>query len=151
MAHHISASDINVMFGTKLVNVRSVSLNIEDGVSATKTRGIVDGWVNGEASASGEISINTENLQLLIDAAREAGSFQQVPRADITFTGKTVDQELKVAAYGCKVSMTKVLEAGASNADALEHTIPYIVTDKRFIEINGVPYLDQNRIAELGD
>ncbi|WP_417552081.1 phage protein [Marinomonas fungiae] len=148
---HISGSDINIMVGTTLVNVKSYTLNIEDGVSATTTRGIVDGWVNGEVGASGEFTVNTANLNLIMDVAREAGSFQQIPPTDLIGSGKTVDQELKVAAYGCKMSIAKVLESGDSSGGALEHTIPYTVTDKRFVEINGVPYLDQNRIAELGD
>lgn len=148
---HISASDVNVMVGTTLVNLEAFTLNIEDGSTGTKTRGITHGWVNGDVSASGEITVDTENLKLLIDAAKEAGSFQAVPLVDVVCSAKTVDQTLKVAAYGCKITMSKVLEAGKASGSKLEHTLPFTVTDKRFVEIDGVPYMDQDRLAELGD
>ncbi|MDE8603899.1 DUF2597 family protein [Marinomonas sp. RSW2] len=149
--HHISASDVNVMMGTTLVNLETFTLNIEDGSTAVKTRGISHGWVNGETSASGEITVDTENLKLMIDVAKTAGSFQSMPLVDVICSAKTVDQSLKIAAYGCKITMSKVLEAGKASGNKLEHTLPFVVTDKRFVEIDGTPYLGQDRVGELGD
>ncbi len=147
---HISGSDINISLGTKLISVKQYTLNIEDGMKTTSTRGIVDGWVRGAVTASGEITLDTENYNKLIEEARKAGSWQQLDVFDIIGLGKTLDQEFKTAAYGCKTKLNKILDAGGDGGDKLEHTLAYDVTDKRFVEINGVPYLDQNFIETLG-
>lgn len=150
MPQHISGADVNIGLGTALINVKQYTLNVEDGVKATSTRGVPDGHVRGAVTASGEITVDTANYNLIIEQAREAGSFQQMPVFDIVAMGKTVDQSFKTAAYGCKLSLTKILDATAEGGDKLEHTIPYTVTDPRFVEINGVPYIDQSFLDTLG-
>lgn len=147
---HISGSDVDVMLGTTLVNVKQFSLNIEDGVKATSTRGVPDGHVNGAVTASGEITLDTPNFQLVMAEARAAGSFQQLEAMDIIGLGKTLDLQFKVAAFGCKLKLNKIMDAAGEGGDKLEHSIPYEVTDKRFVEIDGVPYLDKNRLDRLG-
>ncbi len=148
--HHISGMDVNVSLGTQLINVKQFTLNIEDGMKETTTRGVANGFVNGVTSASGEITVDTENFNRIIEEARKVGSYQQLPAFDIIGLGQTVNQKLKTAAYGCKLSVSKLLDAAGDGGDKLEHTIPYKVTDPRFVEINGVPYLDQNHLAALG-
>ncbi len=150
MPQHISGADVNIGLGTALINVKQYTLNVEDGVKATSTRGVPDGHVRGAVTASGEITVDTANYNLIIEQARKAGSFQQMPVFDIVAMGKTVDQSFKTAAYGCKLSLTKILDATAEGGDKLEHTIPYTVTDPRFVEINGVPYIDQSFLDTLG-
>lgn len=147
---HISGMDVNLSVGTALINAKQFTLNIEDGVKATSTRGIPDGFVGGAVTASGEITIDTENLNLIIEEARKVGSFQQLDTFDLIGLGKTVNQTLKTAAYGCKLSVSKLMDASGDGGDKLEHTIPYVVTDSRFVEINGVPYLDQDFLETLG-
>jgi hypothetical protein len=147
---HISGRDVDVMVGTTLVNVKSFSLNIEDGTKPTSTRGVTNGYVGGDTSASGEIVVDTENLKLIMQEARQAGSFQQMEPFDIVGTGETLSQSYTVAAYGCKLKLNKVLEANSEGGDKLEHSIPYDVTDSRFVEIDDVPYLDQTHAERLG-
>ena len=147
---HISGADVDVMLGTTLINVKQFSLNIEDGVKTTTTRGVAHGFVNGAVSASGEITVDTENYQLILAEARTSGSFQQIAPMDIIGLGKTLDQEFKVAAFDCKLKLNKIMDASGEGGDKLEHSIPYEVTGKRFVEIDGVPYLDQERLSRLG-
>jgi ABC-type uncharacterized transport system YnjBCD ATPase subunit len=147
---HISGRDVNVSVGTQLINVKQFTLNIEDGAKEVTTRGVADGFVNGVLSASGEITLDTENFNRIIEEARKVGSYQQLPVFDIVSLGQTVNQKLKVVAYGCKLSISKLIDAASDGGDKLEHTIPYKVTDSRFVEIGGVPYGDQNHIAALG-
>ncbi|MBJ7536953.1 phage protein [Marinomonas transparens] len=148
--HHISGMDINVSLGTSLINVKQFTLNIEDGVKETTTRGVANGFVNGVTGASGEITVDTENFNRIMEEARKVGSYQQLPAFDIISLGQTVNQTLKTAAYGCKLSVSKLIDAAGDGGDKLEHTIPYKVTDSRFVEINGVPYLDQSHLETLG-
>jgi hypothetical protein len=148
--HHISGMDVNVSLGTALINVKQFTLNIEDGMKETSTRGVVNGFVNGVTSASGEITVDTENFNRIVEESRKVGSFQQLPAFDIISLGQTVNQKLKTAAYGCKLSVSKLIDASGDGGDKLEHTISYKVTDSRFVEINGVPYLDQRHLETLG-
>lgn len=148
--NHISGMDINVSIGTALINVKQFTLNIEDGVKAATTRGMPNGHVKGALAASGEVTLDTENFNRVIEEAHKVGSFQQLPVFDIIGLGKTVDQSLKTAAYGCKLSVSKLLDASSDGGDKLEHTIPYTVTSPRFVEINGVPYADQSFLETLG-
>lgn len=147
---HISGADVDVMLGTTAINIKQYSLNIEDGGKPTQTRGVSHGYVSGAVSASGEITVDTENFQLIMAEARAAGSFQQLPPMDIIGLGETIDQKFKTAAFDCKLKLSKVLDAGGDGGDKLEHSIPYEVTGKRFVEIDGVPYMDQKRIQRLG-
>ena len=146
---HISGADINISIGTQLISVKQYTLNIEDGMKPTTTRGIPDGFVRGACSASGEITLDTDAYNKLIEEAKKAGSWQQLETFDISGLGKTLNQEFKTKAYGCKLRLNKVLDASADGGDKLEHTIAYDVTDKRFVEINGVPYLDQDFIETV--
>ena len=142
---HISGSDIDISLGGLIVKISEYTLTIDDGVSPATTRGVPNGYVNGVASASGEIKLDTENFNLLIEAAREAGSFQDLEPFDIDGMGKTVSQEFKTLAYGCKMKLSDVLNANGDGGEKLMHTIPYDVTDPRFVSINGVPYLSKAR------
>ncbi|WP_438461957.1 phage protein [Marinomonas sp. PE14-40] len=146
---HISGADINISIGTQIISVKQYTLNIEDGIKPTTTRGVPDGFVRGAVSASGELTLDTDSYSKLIDAAKAAGSWQQLGVFDISGLGKTLDQEFKTKAYGCKLRLSKVLDAGSDGGDKLEHTIAYDVTDKRFVEINGVPYLDQSFVSTV--
>jgi len=63
--------------------------------------------------------------------------------------GKTINQEFDVAAYGCKLKLSEALNASSGGGEKLMHTVQFEVTDKRFVEINGVPYLSADRTAAL--
>ena len=147
---HISGADIDIVLGTTMINVKQFTLNIEDGVKPTTTRGVPHGFVRGTTTASGEITVDTQNFNLIMEAAESAGSFQELDPFDITTVGKTAQQEFKTAAYGCKLRIAKLLDAAAEGGDKLEHTLPFDVTDSRFVEINGKPYLDRNHVEKLG-
>lgn len=147
---HISGQDIDVVLGNTSINIKQFTLNIEDGTKAVYTRGVPHGHVRGNASASGEITLDTENFNLIIEEARAAGSFQELGVFDIVSMGKTMDQQLKTVAYGCKLRVSKLLDASAEGGDKLEHTLPFDVTDSRFVETNGVNYLHRRHVEKLG-
>lgn len=147
---HISGADVDVLIGTKSVNIKQFTVNIEDGTKPTYTRGVANGHVRGQTSASGEITVDTENFNLIMESARDAGDFQSLSPFDIVGLGKTPDQELKVASFGCKLRISKLLDSNGDGGDKLEHTLPYDVTDPRFVEINDTPYLSQAHLDRLG-
>lgn len=147
---HISGQDIDVVLGATLVNIKQFTLNIEDGTKPVSTRGVPHGFVRGNATASGEITLDTENFNLVMEEARKAGSFQELDVFDIVSMGQTTDQQLKTVAYGCKLRVSKLLDASGEGGDKLEHTLPFDVTDSRFVEVNGVNYLHRGHVEKLG-
>ncbi|WP_020411003.1 phage protein [Hahella ganghwensis] len=145
----LSGKDIDVMIGDMLVHVEEVTLTIEDATSVTKTRGIPNGYVNGEVSASGDITVDTTNLQTILDAAKSAGSFRALEPFDQVFNGTTSGGELRIEAFGCKLRMADLLNANASGGEKLTHKLAYDVTDPDFVRINGVSYVDAKETENL--
>ncbi|MCO1336329.1 DUF2597 family protein [Microbulbifer sp. OS29] len=144
----ISGRDIDTMIGSYRINIEEASLSIEDGTGTTKTRGVPDGFIEGDVSASGEIKLNTGQFQIIVEAAKEAGSFRGLPTFDLVFNAETTDESINVEAFDCKLSLSDVLSANQSN-ERLMHTIKYEVTGREFVNINGVPYLRSEEIERL--
>ncbi|WLQ14402.1 DUF2597 family protein [Hahella aquimaris] len=145
----LSGKDIDVMIGDMLVHVEEVTLSIEDATAVTKTRGIPNGYVDGEVSASGDITVDTTNLQTILDAAKATGSFRALEPFDQVFNGATSGGELRIEAFGCKLRISDLLNAKASGGEQLTHKLAYDVTDPDFVRINGVPYVDASETEKL--
>lgn len=144
MATKLSGIDISAQIGSHAVQFEEASLSIEDNSKAVNTRGRPNGHVRGGVSAAGEFTIDTDNLQVLLAAAKSAGSWQELPTFDIVFNGEVASQSLTVEAFECLVKMTDVLSASASSEDKLTHKLPFEVTGKDFVRIDGVPYAPES-------
>lgn len=141
MGRKLSGKDVDVMIGSYMVHIEEASLSIEDATGVTKSRGVPDGFLEGEVSASGEIKLSTGQLQTILDAAKDAGSFRDLPTFDLVFNAETTDEKLNIEAFDCKLKLSDVLNASQTGGDRLMHTIAYDVTGREFVRINGVPYL----------
>ena len=75
----LSGKSFDVTLGDLKLHIEKASLDIEDGSEVAKTGGVPNGWVDGEVSASGEIELDGENVKILSEAARNAGSFRGLP------------------------------------------------------------------------
>lgn len=113
------------------------------------TRGVPDGYVEGDVAAAGEFELDTSNFRLLIDAARSAGSFRELKPFDVVFFAKAGDDELRVEAFGCKVKVSSLLGIDPKGGEKTKHKVPYEVTSPDFVRINGVPYLAATEIEGL--
>ncbi|WP_299940125.1 phage protein [uncultured Microbulbifer sp.] len=144
----LSGIDVDVMIGSYRVNFDEASLSIEDATSATKSRGVPDGFIEGDVAASGEIKLNTGQFDVIVQAAKEAGSFRGLPTFDLVYNAESTDETLNIEAFECKLSLTDVLSANQNN-ERLMHTISFEVTGREFVKINGVPYLRPEEIERL--
>ena len=86
----LSGKSFDVTLGDLKLHIEKASLDIEDGSEVAKTGGVPNGWVDGEVSASGEIELDGENVKILSEAARNAGSFRGLPEFDLLFYGTTI-------------------------------------------------------------
>ena len=146
----LSGKSFDVTLGDLKLHIEKASLDIEDGSEVAKTGGVPNGWVDGEVSASGEIELDGENVKILSEAARNAGSFRGLPEFDLLFYGSTGDgAEMKVEAFGCKLKVSKLLDVDGKGGEKHITTIPYIVTSPDFVRINGTPYLKPEEPEEL--
>ena len=146
---HLSALDFDVMIGDMLVHVENMTATISDERKAVKTRGIPDGYVDGEVSCSGEIEVDTKNFNLLIDVAKTAGSFREMPAFDIIYMGKNVSHQHKQELFGCVLNVTDLLNNDAKGGEKGKHKLAFEVTSPDFVRINGVPYLSENDTRDL--
>lgn len=125
------------------LELEEISLSIEDSGTAAMDGGRPNGYLDGEVKASGDITVDLENFALINEEAEKAGSFTDLAAQDFLFYANVEDFEDKVEAFGCKLKLSEVVNYKPSGGEKLLRKIPYEVTDKDFVKINGVPYLPE--------
>ncbi|KIP97034.1 MULTISPECIES: DUF2597 family protein [Pseudomonas] len=145
----ISGKNFDVNIGDLLVHVETATLDITDNSAVAQDKGVPNGHVDGDVSASGELELDTSNFTLLIEAARRAGSFRALEPFDSVFFAKAGDEELRVEAFGLKLKVSSLLNIDSKGGEKSKHKVPFDVTSPDFVRINGVPYLDATEIEGL--
>ena len=123
------------------VKAKKFSLDITDNSAAAKRDGRPDGFLQGDVEASGTITVDRSGLRAFVDAAKSAGSFQDIPTFDINSYAEAGDDSLKIEVFGCKVKLSKLLDVDKSSADEIEFELPFDVTSPDFVKIDDVPYV----------
>lgn len=134
MTHTMDPSGIQL-------EVEEISLSIEDSGAEAMDAGRPNGFLEGEVKASGEITVDLENFALITAAADDAGSYSALPVQDFVFYANVEGFEDKVEAFGCKLYLSDVINYKSAGGEKLLRKIPYKVTGRDFVKINGVPYL----------
>lgn len=145
----IGGKNFDVNLGDLLIHVETCTLDITDNSAVAQDRGVPNGHVDGDVSGAGEMEFDTANFNLLVEAARRAGSFRALPPFDSVFFAKAGEEELRVEAFGCKLKVSSLLNIDSKGGEKSKHKVPFDVTDPDFIRINGVPYLDASETEGL--
>ena len=145
----IGGKNFDVNLGDLQVHVDSCTLDITDSTAVAQSKGVPNGHVDGDVSASGEMEFDTFDFNLLIEAGRAVGSFRKLEPFDTVFFAKAGDQELRVEAFGCKLRVSSLLNVDPKGGEKSKHKVPFDVTSPDFIRINGVPYLAAAEIEGL--
>lgn len=145
----LSGMNFNVNLGDTMIHVDTASLAITDNSAVSQTGGVPDGYVDGDVAASGELSVNASNFNLISNAAKSAGSWRAMETFDILFYAKTAKDEMKVEAFGCRIKLSDILDIDRKGGSASLFKIPFDVTDPDFVHINGVPYLRPEEIENI--
>ncbi|ELC2956361.1 DUF2597 family protein [Salmonella enterica] len=145
----ISGMSFDVSFNGRVIHVKTITLDVTDNTKAIQERGVPNGWVRGDAEASGELELDTVNFQLLGEAAREAGSWRDIEEADFLFFAQAAKTELRVEAFGCKLMLSNLLNIDSKGGDSLSHKIKYLVTSPEFVKIDGIPILSATDVRDL--
>lgn len=122
------------------INAKKFSLDITDNSTFAKRDGRPNGFLVGDVEATGTITLDRDGLGKFTEAARAAGSFQDLEPFDITAYAKAGDDYIVIKAYGCRVKLNKLLNVDTSSTDETEFELPFDVTAPEFVEIDGVPY-----------
>ncbi|WP_027369158.1 phage protein [Desulfocurvibacter africanus] len=142
MSQRISGKNIDITIGDLSIHVEKATLSIEDNTEVAQDNGVPNGWVSGDAKAEGDLELDALAISLLSQAAKNAGSFRELPEFDILFYAKTGDsEEMKVEAFGCKVKLESLLDIDRKGGEKHISKLKYMVTSPDFVRINGVPYL----------
>jgi hypothetical protein len=149
MSGRIGGRDFDVMLGSLMVHVISFTASIEDGKSVAKTKGVPNGKVAGEVGCSGEIEVDTQNFNLIIDAAKSAGSFEELEPFDIVTNADTGDEQHTQELFGCVLRISDLLNIDPKGGEVVKHKLPFDVTSPDFVHINGVPYLAQKTTENI--
>ena len=146
----IGGKNFDVNLGDIALHVESCTLDITDNSAVAQTRGVPDGYVDGDVAAAGELELDSTNFNLLVDAARSAGSFRELKPFDSVFFAKAgEDEEMRVEAFGCRVKVSSLLSIDPKGGEKSKYKVPFDVTSPDFIHINGVPYLAATEIEGL--
>jgi hypothetical protein len=145
----IGGKNFDVNLGDLVVHVETCTLDITDNTAVAQTKGVPNGHVDGDVAAAGEMEFDTANFNLLIEAARTAGSFRSLEPFDTVFFAKAGDEEMRVEAFGCKLRVSSLLNIDAKGAEKSKYKVPFDVTSPDFVKINGVPYLAAEEIEGL--
>lgn len=145
----IGGMNFDVNMGDLLVHVENATLDITDNSAVSQTKGVPDGYVDGDVAASGELELDSQNFNLVVEAARQAGSFRKLETFDLVFFAKTPDEEMRVEAFACRFKISSLLSIDPKGGEKSKHKLPFDVTSPDFIRINGVPYLDATETEGL--
>lgn len=145
----IGGKNFDINLGDLQIHVESCTLDVTDNTAVAQSRGVPNGHVDGDVSCSGEFEFDTSNFNLLIEAARSAGSFRQLEPFDSVFFAKAGDEELRIEAFGCKLKVSSLLSVDPKGGEKSKHKVPFDVTSPDFIRVNGVPYLAAAEIEGL--
>ncbi len=131
------------------IHAETISLSITDNTQVSKTRGIPDGYTDGDVEAEGELELDAQNLIRVQDKARSAGSWRGIEEQDFLFYANTGGTEMKVEVFGCKLMLADILNIDTTSADKSKFKIKYIVTSPDFVHINGISYLSPEDTRDL--
>lgn len=149
MSMRISGKNMHFSLGDYKLKANKVTLSITDNSAVNKTGGVPDGYVDGDAEASGEMELTTQQFNIMSKAAKQASSWRGLPTFDGLFYGKIDKDELKVEAFGIRIKISDLLDIDTNGGSALLHKLPFDVTSPDFVHINGVPYLREDETEDL--
>lgn len=149
MSKRISGMSFDVFLDSDLVHVETCTLTITDNTAAASTHGVPDGYVDGDVTAEGEMELAIKAVAVIKARAQQSGSWRGIPPLDLLFYAKAGDEEVKVEAFGCKLNLSDLLNIDPKGGAVATRKFKFVVTDPRFINIDGIPYLESEATENL--
>jgi hypothetical protein len=148
----LAGVDFDIRMGDFAIPINKTNISIEDGGEVSLSGGTPNGYTSGEMKASGEMVLSPEGLSILTEAAKSAGSWEELPPYDMLFYGKAIGndgEEMKVEAFDCKFRLADLLDVDRNSNTKPETKLKFDVTGRDFVFINDVPVLSKARRERL--
>ena len=149
MANVLTGLDFDIVIGGKDITVKLGKVTVKDGKKAKITRGVATGSIRGPITAEVELQLDHENQLIFYSLADDKDSFESIEPFDISFMAETSEGSKNVECFGCDPLLDNILDFKADGEEEDLMTIKAIVTDKRFIKLNGKPLLSADRTRGL--
>ncbi len=149
MTRRISGQSFDTTLMGTMVHIEKASLSITDNSAVAQTRGIPDGYVDGDVAAEMEFELDAKNFKLLCEGAKRQGSWRGMAPDDVLFYADTGDETMKVEAFGVKLVIADLLDIDPKGGSKGVHKIKGFVTSPDFVHINGMPYLSAGDTRHL--
>lgn len=149
MTRRISGQSFDTTLMGTMVHIEKASLSITDNSAVAQTRGIPDGYVDGDVAAEMEFELDAKNFKLLCEGAKRQGSWRGMAPDDVLFYADTGDETMKVEAFGVKLVIADLLDIDPKGGSKGVHKVKGFVTSPDFVHINGMPYLSADDTRHL--
>lgn len=140
MGQKLNGQAFDFDVGGMAIHADKFTAEITDNTAAAKKDGRPDGWLLGDVDGKGEITVDHVEFKKLNEAAKKAGSWQQMDVFDIVSHATIGKEEFKVELFGCKLTLSSLLDVDKGSTDKTPFVIPFIITSPDFVNIDGVPY-----------
>lgn len=149
MTRRISGQSFDTTLMGTMVHIEKASLSITDNSAVAQTRGIPDGYIDGDVAAELEFELDAKNFKMLCESAKRQGSWRGMKPDDVLFYADTGDETMKVEAFGVKLVISDLLDVDPKGGSKGVHKIKGFVTSPDFVHINGMPYLSDDDTRHL--
>ncbi|QCG49473.1 phage protein [Aeromonas schubertii] len=149
MTSRISGQSFDTTLMGTMVHIEKASLSITDNSAVAQTRGIPDGYIDGDVAAELEFELDAKNFKMLCESAKRQGSWRGMKPDDVLFYADTGDETMKVEAFGVKLVISDLLDIDPKGGSKGVHKIKGFVTSPDFVHINGMPYLSDDDTRHL--
>lgn len=136
----LGGKDVRLFFGSVELTCEKFDLKIDDKRAPAMSRGIANGYVDGECTASGSVTLDADNFAML-SASLEGDAWKDIEPQDIQAFASAGGLEKDINAYGCLLRIEDLLSFDAKGGEKLGSTIAFDITDPDFVDIDGRPYL----------
>lgn len=126
-------------FGGLSITAQKFKLEISDGMKVAMRNGRPDGYLLGECTANGSLTLEIADVNKMIEACKD--SIQEIDTIDIHAFAEAGGVEFKVEAFGCKLKMSTILDVDKNSSDETTIEVSFDVTSPDFVKINGKNYL----------
>ena len=136
----IGGKDVRLYIGNTQVFCEKFDLKIDDKRAVAYTNGVPNGFVDGECSSSGSLTLDLANYNMLADSL-DGETWKDIPPQDIKAFASAGGLTKDVDAYGCLLRISDLFGTDAKGGEKSTHTIEFDVTSPDFLNIDGKPYL----------
>ncbi|MEB4592984.1 phage protein [Candidatus Thiothrix sp. Deng01] len=136
----ISGKDVRLYVGGVMLFAEKFELKIDDKRAVALTNGVPNGWVDGETTASGSITLDSSNFDMLLQGVGGA-SWKDIAPQDIQAFASAGGLAKDVSAHGCLLRLSDLWSSESKGGEKMTHTVEYDVTSPDFVSIDGIPYL----------